>query len=127
VEEITAGAPFREAACGVVSTLKCIVIEMGWQIKRIAVSHLTRRFRRRCPTGFAHEASQSGRSRLLFMRDDTVEKRHRDQTSSAARERAASELHRAVSRESCVKNELTDWSWVGFFCWRRKIPSHDRA
>jgi len=57
VEEITAGAPFREAACGVVSTLKCIVIEMGWQIKRIAVSHLTRRFRRRCPTGFAHEAS----------------------------------------------------------------------
>ena len=36
-KEIAAAAPFQDAARGVVSTIKRIVIEMGWQIERIAV------------------------------------------------------------------------------------------
>jgi predicted nuclease with RNAse H fold len=35
--EITAAAPFQEAAGGVVSTINRIVGEMGWQVERIAV------------------------------------------------------------------------------------------
>jgi len=36
-KEITAAAPFQEAARGVVSTINRIVGEMGWQVERIAV------------------------------------------------------------------------------------------
>jgi hypothetical protein len=36
-KEITAAAPFQEAAHGVVSTINRIVGEMGWQVERIAV------------------------------------------------------------------------------------------
>ncbi len=36
-KEITAAAPFHEAAGGVVSAINRIAIERGWQIKRIAV------------------------------------------------------------------------------------------
>jgi hypothetical protein len=36
-KEIAAVAPFRDAASGVVSTIKRIVFEMGWQIERVAV------------------------------------------------------------------------------------------
>jgi hypothetical protein len=35
--EITAAAPFEETACGVVNAIDRIAIEMGWQIKRIAL------------------------------------------------------------------------------------------
>jgi hypothetical protein len=36
-KEITAAAPFQEAARGVVSTINRIMGEMGWQVERIAV------------------------------------------------------------------------------------------
>jgi predicted nuclease with RNAse H fold len=36
-KEIAAAAPFQEAARGVLSTINCIVVEMGWQVERIAV------------------------------------------------------------------------------------------
>jgi predicted nuclease with RNAse H fold len=36
-KEIAAVAPFRDAASGVVSTIKRIVFEAGWQIERVAV------------------------------------------------------------------------------------------
>jgi predicted nuclease with RNAse H fold len=36
-KEITAAAPFQETACGVVNAIDRIAIDMGWQIKRIAL------------------------------------------------------------------------------------------
>ena len=57
-KEITAAAPFQEAARGVVSTINRIVGDMGWQVERIAVDAPA------APTATGSRASENELGRL---------------------------------------------------------------